>query len=250
MPISWGGRFARWLPAAAIPNIARHLPASAYRCRDSLTMVEAAAIPETLFTVWINLFERGGAADGDTVLVHGGTSGIGTMAILLGKLFGLRVIVTAGTDEKCARAKAIGADEAINYKTQDFVEEVKRLTDGKGVQVVLDMVAGDYVSRNLTCLASDGRHVTIAVQGGVKAELNMAEVMRRRLTLTGSTLRPRSLEFKTLVRDELLRNVWPDVEAGRLKPIIDAVFPLAQAADAHRRMDAGDHVGKVVLKVR
>ncbi len=216
----------------------------------ALTMVEAAAIPETLFTVWINLFERGGAADGDTVLVHGGTSGIGTMAILLGNLFGLRVIVTAGSDAKCARALEIGAAAAINYRTQDFVEDVKRLTDGAGVAVVLDMVGGDYVPRNLSCLADDGRHVTIAVQRGVKAEISLVDVMRRRLTLTGSTLRPRSVEFKTLVRDELVRNVWPDVAAGRLKPVIDTIVPLAGAAEAHRRMDAGEHVGKIVLKVR
>jgi putative PIG3 family NAD(P)H quinone oxidoreductase len=213
----------------------------------ALTMIEAAAIPETLFTVWSNLFERAYAMEGETVLVHGGTSGIGTMAIALGQLFGLRVIVTCGSDEKCARALAIGAADAINYKTQDFVAEVARLTEGKGVNVVLDMVAGDYVPRNLDCLAEDGRHVTIAVQGGVTAEINLAKVMMRRLTLTGSTLRARPVAFKSLVADEIARSVWPFIEEGRLKPVIHATFPLAEAAEAHRMMEAGEHVGKIVL---
>ncbi|WP_309662946.1 NAD(P)H-quinone oxidoreductase [Sphingomonas sp.] len=217
---------------------------------EVLTMVDAAAMPETLFTVWVNLFERGFAADGDTVLVHGGTSGIGTMAIALGKLFGLTVIVTCGTDEKCAQALEIGAAHAINYLTQDFVAEVQRLTGGTGVAVVLDMVGGDYVPRNLAALAEDGRHVSIAFQRGASAEIMIPEVMRRRLTLTGSTLRPRSVEFKTMVADEIARTVWPYAEGGRLKPVIDSVFSLEQAADAHRRIEAADHVGKVVLKLR
>jgi NADPH:quinone reductase-like Zn-dependent oxidoreductase len=212
-------------------------------------MVEAAALPETLFTVWTNLFERAFAVEGDVVLVHGGTSGIGTMSILLGKLFGLTVLVTAGSDEKCARALEIGAAEAINYRSQDFVEEVKRITSGAGVQVVLDMVGGDYVPRNLACLADDGRHVSIAVQRGLTAEVSVVDIMRRRLTLTGSTLRPRSVEFKSMVADELSRSVWPQVAAGRLKPIIDSVFPLADAAEAHRRMESSEHVGKIVLEV-
>lgn len=215
----------------------------------SLTMVEAAAMPETLFTVWTNLFERAYAVEGDTVLIHGGTSGIGTMAITLGRLFGLTTIVTCGSAEKCAAALAHGADHAINYRDQDFVEEVMKITDGKGVQAVLDMVAGDYVPRNLACLAEDGRHVTIAVQGGVKAEINMAAVMVRRLTLTGSTLRPRSTAFKALVADELQRTVWPYVEQGLLKPVIDRTFALADAAGAHAHMESGDHVGKIVLTV-
>jgi putative PIG3 family NAD(P)H quinone oxidoreductase len=215
----------------------------------AITMVEAAALPETIFTVWSNLFERAYAIEGDTVLVHGGTSGIGTMAILLGKLFDLTVIVTCGSDEKCARAIELGAAHAINYRTQDFVEEVKRITGGKGVQAVLDMVGGDYVARDLACLADDGRHVTIAVQGGVKAEINLVEIMRRRLTLTGSTLRARDVTFKALVADEIRRNVWPHVAEGRLKPVIDSVFPLAEAAKAHARMDGGDHVGKIVLEI-
>ena len=213
-----------------------------------LSMVEAAAMPETLFTVWTNLFERAYAAEGETALVHGGTSGIGTMAIALADLFGLRIIVTCGSDEKCRRALELGAAEAINYRTHDFVAEVARLTGGAGVHIVLDMVGGDYLPRNLACLAEEGRHVSIAVQRGATGELNLARVMQRRLTLTGSTLRPRSAEFKTLVADELSRAVWPHVEAGKLKPVIDSTFPLADAAEAHRRMEAGDHVGKIVLE--
>src|SRR6476646_5839549 len=214
-----------------------------------LTAVEAAAMPETLFTVWVNLFERGFAADGDWVLVHGGTSGIGTMAITLANLFGLKIIVTCGTDRKCARALELGADAAINYRTQDFVEEVHRVTDRGGVNVVLDMVGGDYLPRNLACLSEEGRHVSIAVQRGATAELPIFDVMRRRLTLTGSTLRPRSVEFKTMVADEIARTVWPYVEGGRLRPVIDATFPLSQANAAHERMEAGENIGKIVLEV-
>ena len=214
-----------------------------------LALAEAAALPETLFTVWHNVFERGWACEGETLLVHGGTSGIGTMAILLGRLFGLRVIVTCGGPEKCERALAIGAAHAIDYKAADFVEEVQRLTGGEGVQVVLDMVSGDYVPRNLRCLAEDGRHVTIAVQGGMKAEVNMAVVMSRRLTLTGSTLRPRSDTFKALLAQEISENVWPFVESGQLRPVMDRTFPLTEAAAAHARMEAGGHVGKIVLEV-
>ena len=216
---------------------------------EGLSLTDAAAIPETLFTVWSNLFERGFAADGDTVLVHGGTSGIGTMAISLGKLFGLTVIVTCGSDAKCRRAEELGADSAINYKTQDFVEAVKQLTDGRGVEVVLDMVGGDYLPRNLSCLADDGRHVSIAFQRGAKAEIAIPDLMRRRLILTGSTLRPRPIEFKTMVADEIARTVWPYVEGGRLRPVIDSLFPLAEAAKAHARMEAGEHAGKIVLEV-
>ena len=216
---------------------------------EVISLVEAAAMPETLFTVWVNLFERGFAADGDWVLVHGGTSGIGTMAITLGKLFGLNLIVTCGTDEKCARALALGADAAVNYRTQDFVEEVHRVTNRAGVNIVIDMVGGDYVPRNLACLAEEGRHVSIAVQRGASAEIQIFDVMRRRLTLTGSTLRPRPVEFKTVVADEIAKTVWPFVEGGRLRPVIDMTFPLSQANAAHERMEAGDHVGKIVLEV-
>ncbi|HZF95750.1 MAG TPA: NAD(P)H-quinone oxidoreductase [Allosphingosinicella sp.] len=217
---------------------------------EALSMAEAAAMPETLFTVWTNLFERAFARDGERVLIHGGTSGIGTMAIAVGRLFALETIVTCGTDEKCRRALELGAGHAINYRTQDFAEEVKRITSGAGVEIVLDMVGGDYLPRNLECLAEEGRHVSIAVQRGATAELNIAKVMMRRLTLTGSTLRARPVAFKSLVADELARNVWPHVEEGRLRPVIDSVFPLAEAADAHRRMESGGHVGKIVLEVR
>ncbi|HEX2803113.1 MAG TPA: NAD(P)H-quinone oxidoreductase [Sphingomicrobium sp.] len=235
-----GGGYAEYCTAPA----ATCLPVP-----TSLSVVEAAAVPETLFTVWSNLFGRGSAVEGDTVLVHGGTSGIGTMAIALGKLFGLTVIVTCGTDAKCRRAEELGADSAINYRSRDFVEAVKELTQGQGVKVVLDMVGGDYVPRNLACLADDGCHVSIAFQRGARTEIEIAEVMRRRLTLTGSTLRPRSLEFKASLADEIARTVWPHVEGGRLKPVVDSTFPLAEAGKAHARMEAGEHVGKIVLEV-
>ena len=215
----------------------------------ALSMAEAAAIPETLFTVWHNVFERGWTCDGETILVHGGTSGIGCMAIALAKLFNVTVIVTCGSAEKCAKALEIGADHAIDYRASDFVEEVKRITDGKGVNLVLDMVAGGYVARNLHCLAEDGRHVTIAVQGGAKAEVNMALVMTRRLMLTGSTMRARPLRFKALVARELMDNVWPLVENGSLRPVMDRTLPLARAGEAHAVMEAGTHIGKIVLEV-
>jgi len=235
-----GGGYAEYCLAPA--GTCLHVP-------KVLSLVEAAAMPETLFTVWVNLFERGFAADGDRVLVHGGTSGIGTMAIALAKLFNLQMIVTCGTDAKCARAVALGASAAINYATQDFVEEVHRITGRAGVNVVVDMVGGDYLPRNLACLAEEGRHVSIAVQRGASAEVQIFDIMRRRLILTGSTLRPRSVEFKTMVADEISRTVWPYVEGGRLKPVIDRTFALAEANAAHERMEAGDHVGKIVLEV-
>ncbi len=216
---------------------------------SGLSLAAAAALPETLFTVWHNVFERGWASEGETILVHGGTSGIGTMAISLGRLFGLRVIVTCGGEAKCAAARKLGAAHAIDYKSTDFVAEVARITGGKGVNLVLDMVSGDYLPRNLKCLAEDGRHVTIAVLGGAQAELNMAVVMSRRYTLTGSTLRPRSGEFKALLAQEIAENVWPFVESGQLRPVMDQIFPLAQAGAAHARMEAGDHIGKIVLAV-
>lgn len=233
-----GGGYAQYCLADA-----RHcLPVPA-----GLPMDQAAALPETLFTVWHNVFERGHVRDGETILVHGGTSGIGTMAIALGRLFGLTVIVTCGSPEKCARAIALGAAHAIDYKSIDFVAEVGRITGGRGVNLVLDMVAGDYVPRNLKCLAEDGRHVTIAIQGGARAEINMGVVMMRRYMLTGSTLRPRSAEFKALLAQEIAQNVWPLVEYGELRPVMDRIYPLAEASSAHARMEAGDHVGKIVL---
>jgi putative PIG3 family NAD(P)H quinone oxidoreductase len=215
----------------------------------ALSLAEAAALPETLFTVWHNVFERAYACDGETILVHGGTSGIGTMTITLARLFGLTTIVTCGSADKCARALELGADHAIDYKTQDFVAEVAAITAGKGVEVVLDMVAGDYVARNLKCLGADGRHVTIAVQGGVRADINMADVMMRRLVLTGSTLRARSNAFKAALASEIRQTVWPLAADGQLRPVMDTSFPLLEAAAAHARMESGGHVGKIVLDV-
>ena len=214
-----------------------------------LSLAEAAALPETLFTVWHNVFERGWATEGETLLVHGGTSGIGSMAIKLGKLFGLTVIVTCGSDGKCDAARALGADHAINYRTQDFVEAVKAITDGRGAELCLDMVAGPYTQRNLDSLAEDGRLVTIAVLGGAQATINMAGLMVRRHTLTGSTLRGRPDAFKALLAEEIARTVWPLVGDGALRPAMDRTFPLAEAAAAHARMEAGEHVGKIVLEV-
>ncbi|MBU6251619.1 MAG: NAD(P)H-quinone oxidoreductase [Alphaproteobacteria bacterium] len=214
---------------------------------DSLSMIEAAALPETLYTVWTNVFERGFAREGETILVHGGTSGIGTMAITLCKLFGLTVIVTCGSDDKCAAATSLGADHAINYAQVDFVEAVKSATQGEGVHLILDMVGGDYVPRNLACLREDGRHVTIAVQRGMTAEINIAALMVRRLMMTGSTLRARPVSFKTQVTQELLAHVWPFVAEGKLRPVMDQSFALADAAAAHARMEAGNHIGKIVL---
>ena len=216
---------------------------------QDMPLKEAAALPETLFTVWHNVFERGLLRDGERLLVHGGTSGIGTMAIMLAKAFEAEVIVTCGGEEKCQAARDLGADLAINYREEDFVEAIKVHTAGAGVNVVLDMVSGDYVARNLKCLAENGRHVTIAVLGGPKAELNMAFVMMRRLTLTGSTLRPRSDAFKSALADEIAQNAWPLFTSRELKPVMDETFPLADAAAAHARMEAGDHIGKIVLEV-
>jgi NADPH2:quinone reductase len=226
----------------AIANVGHCLPVP-----ESMSLIEAGALPETLFTVWHNVFQRGRAQPGETLLVHGGTSGIGTMAILLARLFDIEVIVTAGSAAKCAAAQEIGATHAIDYKGQDFVEEVKAITGGRGVNVVLDMVGGDYLPRNMKCLAPDGRHVSIAVQGGPKATISIVDMMVRRLTLTGSTLRPRPATFKTALCADIREKVWPFAEQGRLRPIIDRTFPFDRAADAHRRVEAGDHVGKVVL---
>jgi NADPH:quinone reductase len=212
-----------------------------------LSMVEAASLPETLFTVWQNVFVIAGLKAGETLLVQGGSSGIGVTAIQLAKAIGATVIVTAGSDDKCAACVQLGADHAINYKTQDFVAEARKLTGGKGVNVVLDMVGGDYVGREVECLAEDGRLALIAVQGGTKGAIDVGAVLRKRLTITGSTLRPRSVAYKTMLRDELRAKVWPLIEAGTFKPVIHKVFPAAQAADAHALMESSTHVGKIVL---
>ena len=212
-----------------------------------LTMVEAASLPETFFTVWQNVFHLARLQAGETLLVQGGSSGIGVTAIQLAKALGARVIVTAGSDEKCAACVAIGADHAINYKAQDFAPEVKRLTGGKGADVVLDMVAGDYLGREVDCLAEDGRLAVIAVQGGVSCQLDAGLLLRKRLTITGSTLRPRSVAYKTMLARELRAKAWPLIEAGRVKPVIHQVFPAAKAAEAHALMESSVHVGKIVL---
>jgi len=213
-----------------------------------LSDVEAAGLPETFFTVWSNVFDRAGLRAGETLLVQGGSSGIGVTAIQLGKAFGARVIVTAGSADKCRACLAIGADAAINYKEQDFVEEVRRITEGRGADVVLDMVAGAYVAREVQCLADEGRLVIIAVQGGVKSEFNAGDVLRRRLTITGSTLRPRPEAFKAAIAASLRAKVWPLIESGRIKPVVHRVFDAAQAAQAHALMESGEHVGKIVLR--
>ncbi len=212
-----------------------------------LSDIEAAALPETFFTVWQNVFQNARLTRGETLLVQGGSSGIGVTAIHLAKAFGVTVIVTAGSDEKCAACLAQGADHAINYRTQDFVAEVKRITGGRGVNVVLDMVAGDYLARELQCMAEDGRIAIIAVQGGTQAAVDVGLVLRKRLSIIGSTLRPRSIAYKTVIARELREQVWPLIEAGTVKPVIFKVFPAVQAAQAHALMESSVHVGKIVL---
>ena len=214
---------------------------------NGLSDVEAASLPETFFTVWSNVFDRARLQPGETLLVQGGTSGIGVTAIQLAKAAGATVIVTAGSDEKCAACVALGADHAINYRTHDFAAEVKRLTEGKGADVILDMVAGDYVAREVNCLAEDGRIVIIAVQGGVQSGFDAGLVLRRRLTITGSTLRPRPEAFKAQIARALRENVWPWIEAGRVRPVIYKTFEAADAAQAHALMESNQHVGKIVL---
>ncbi len=213
------------------------------------TDIEAAALPETFYTVWSNVFMRGQLSQGETLLVQGGSSGIGVAAILIAKALGHKVFVTAGTDEKCDACIKLGADLAMNYKTQDFVEEIKKTTDGKGVNVILDMVTGDYIPREIECLADDGRLVIIAVMGGTKAEVNTGQILRRRLTITGSTLRPRSVAFKKQITEQLHARIWPLLDAGKLKPVIYKTFSLDQASEAHRLMESSEHVGKIVLTV-
>ena len=209
--------------------------------------VQAAALPETFFTVWSNVFDRGRLQAGETLLVQGGTSGIGVTAIQLAKAFGATVIATAGSDDKCAACRELGADHAINYRSQDFAAVAKELTGGKGVDVILDMVAGDYVAREVECLAEDGRLVIIAVQGGVKAGFNAGLVLRRRLHITGSTLRPRPVAFKAAIAQALRERVWPLLAQGRVRPVIHSTFGAAQAAQAHALMESNQHIGKIVL---
>jgi NADPH2:quinone reductase len=213
-----------------------------------LTEVQAASLPETFFTVWSNVFDRVGLRSGETLLVQGGTSGIGVSAIQMAKAAGATVIATAGSEEKCAACIALGADHAINYRSADFAAEAKRLTDGRGVDVVLDMVAGDYIAREVQCLADDGRLAVIAVQGGTASTLDAGVLLRKRLTITGSTLRPRSVAFKTAIAAALRERVWPWLESGRIKPVIHQVFPADQAAQAHALMETNAHIGKLVLE--
>ncbi len=233
-----GGGYAQW----CVAPVGQCLPVPA-----GLNDIEAASLPETFFTVWSNVFDRGRLQAGEFLLVQGGSSGIGVTAIQLARAWGATVIVTAGSDEKCAACIELGASHAINYKTQDFVAEVQRITDGRGADVVLDMVAGDYVAREVECLAEDGRLVIIAVQGGVKSSFNAGLVLRRRLTITGSTLRPRSVEFKTAIAQSLRSQVWPLIEQGKVRPVIYQTFDAGDAAAAHALMESNQHTGKIVL---
>jgi len=233
-----GGGYAEW----CVAPVEQCLPVP-----QGLSDIEAASLPETFFTVWSNVFDRGRLQRGDTLLVQGGGSGIGVTAIQLARAFGATVIVTAGSDAKCAACLALGAHHAINYNTQDFVAEVQRITDGKGADVVLDMVAGSYVAREVECLAEDGRLVIIAVQGGLKSEFNAGLVLRRRLTITGSTLRPRSVEFKGSIARALREHVWPLLASGAVRPVIHSTFAAADAAQAHALMESNQHTGKIVL---
>lgn len=233
-----GGGYAQW----CVAPVGQCLPVP-----EGLDDIAAASLPETFFTVWSNVFDRGRLQAGETFLVQGGTSGIGVTAIQMAKALGARVIATAGSDDKCAACLELGADHVINYKTQDFVAAVAELTGGQGVNVILDMVAGAYVAREIECLAEDGRLVIIAVQGGIKAEINAGLVLRRRLTITGSTLRPRPVAFKAAIAASLLAQVWPLLAQGRIKPVIHQVFPAGQAAQAHTLMESNQHIGKLVL---
>lgn len=233
-----GGGYAQW----CVAPVAQCLPVP-----EGFSDAEAASLPETFFTVWSNVFDRGRLQAGETLLVQGGTSGIGVTAIQLARAFGATVIATAGSDDKCAACLDLGAHHAVNYRSQDFVAEAQRITQGKGVDVVLDMVAGDYVAREVECLAEDGRLVIIAVQGGVKSGFNAGLVLRRRLTITGSTLRPRSVAFKGAIARALREQVWPLLAAGRVRPVIHSTFAAADAAEAHALMESNRHIGKIVL---
>ena len=235
-----GGGYAEYCAAP----LAQCLPVP-----KGLTPLEAAALPETFFTVWSNVFQRAALAEGETLLVQGGSSGIGTTAIQLARAFGHRVFATAGSADKCRACEDLGAERAIDYKTEDFAAVVKELTNGKGVDVVLDMVGGDYVAREIGCLADDGRIVVIALLGGAKANVDLGQVLRRRLTITGSTLRPRPVAFKAHIARELRERVWPLLEAGAIKPVIYQTFPLEEAASAHTLMESSAHVGKIMLNV-
>ena len=242
-----GDKVCALLPGGGYAEFATTHQDHALAIPDGVTMVQAAALPETFFTVYSNVFMRGGLKAGKTFLVHGGSSGIGTTAIQLANAFGVRVFTTAGSAEKCAVCLELGAERAIHYHDEDFVKITKESTNGKGVDLILDMVGGDYISRNVRALAVGGRLVMIAFLGGAKAELNFAQIMVKRLTLTGSTLRPQSVQAKAEIAEELRKNVWPLIASGRIAPVIDSTFPLEAATDAHRRIENHDHIGKIVL---
>jgi NADPH2:quinone reductase len=244
-----GDKVCALLPGAGYAEYAKVDESNALPVPRGFTVEEAAAIPETFFTIWPSIFERGRLQPGESILIHGGASGVGTSAIQLAKAFGARVFVTAGNAEKCAACVALGAEVAINYKNEDFVEVVKRATDGRGVDVILDMVGGDYVTRNYEAAAEEGRIVQIAVQKGVRSEVDVRRLMVKRLWHTGSTLRPRSVAFKADIARTLEEKVWPLFESRTIAPVIGSTYPLARAADAHARMDLGDHVGRIVLTV-
>ncbi len=235
-----GGGYAEYCVAPA----AQCLPIP-----KGLSALQAASLPETFFTVWSNVFDRARLVDGESLLVQGGTSGIGVTALQVASALGHRVFATAGSDEKARACEALGAERGINYKTEDFATVVKQLTDGKGVDVILDMVGGDYVAREISCLADDGRIGLIALQGGSKANINLGQILLRRLTISGSTLRPRPVAFKAAIAKNLLQRVWPLLESGAVKPVIFQTFPLAQAAQAHSLMESSNHVGKIMLQV-
>jgi len=244
-----GDQVCALVPGGGYAEFATVHESNALPVPRGFTFAEAAAIPETYFTVWHNVFQRGGLKPGETLLVHGGTSGIGTTAIQLAKAFGASVITTAGSAEKCAACEKLGADRAINYREADFVEAVKEATGGKGTDVILDMVGGDYINRNYEAAAVDGRIVQIAFLGGAKAEANFSLLMVKRLTHTGSTLRARSIEFKAGLAVELREKVWPLLSERKVQPVMDMFYPLHEAWRAHERMEAGSHIGKIVLDV-
>lgn len=233
-----GGGYAEY----CVAPVAQCLPVP-----RGLSMCEAAALPETCFTVWSNVFDRAALQSGESLLVHGGTSGIGVMAIQMAKALGATVFATAGTDEKCRAAEALGCTRAINYRSEDFLEVIRAETGGRGVDVILDMVAAKYLQKNVDALADDGRLVVLALLGGAKAELDLSQVLRRRLHITGSTLRPRSVDFKADIARALRAKIWPLIEGGAIRPVLHQTFPLARAADAHRLMESSQHIGKIVL---
>ena len=244
-----GDKVCALVPGGGYAELCTANAASAMHVPKGFSMVQAAAIPETYFTVWSNLFDRAGLTAGETLLVHGGSSGIGSTAIQLAKAFGARVITTVGNAEKAEFCKKLGADVVVNYREGDYVEAVKDFTEGTGVNVVLDMVGGDYIAKNIECLAVEGRHVSIAFLQGPQVTMNMLPVMLKRLVLTGSTLRARDNAFKGAIAANLQKHVWPLMEAGKVAPVIDSTFPLDQAADAHARMETSPHMGKIMLEV-